>query len=169
VIQHIARTAAFVPADSPGARIAKLREVFAQRAAADETAIPLLAELFSIPAETPAPPLSLTPAQRKTATIALLVDEIVGLSEREPVLLVLEDAHWIDPTTLELTTRLADTIGQARLLALVTARLDFAPPWLARPQATLLTLNRLSRDECTRLIANVAAAQGLQAETVAAK
>jgi class 3 adenylate cyclase/tetratricopeptide (TPR) repeat protein len=168
VIQHIARTVAFAPADSPGARVAKLQEVFAQRAAADETAIPLLAELLSIPAETPAPPLSLTPAQRKTATIALLVDEIIRLSEREPVLLVLEDAHWIDPTTLELTTRLADTIGQARLLALVTARPDFAPPWLARPQATLLTLNRLSRDECTRLVANVAAAQGLQAETVAA-
>ena len=123
---------------------------------------------LSIPAGASLAQLSLTPAQRKAATIALLVDEIVRLGESDPVLLVLEDAHWIDPTTLELMTRLADSLSHARLLALVSARPDFAPPWLARPQATLLTLNRLSRDECTRLIANVAAAQGLQAETVAA-
>ena len=81
---------------------------------------------------------------------------------------MLEDAHWIDPTTLELMTRLADSISQARLLALVTARPDFAAPWLTRPQATVLTLNCLSRAECARLVANVAAAHGLQAETVAA-
>ena len=134
----------------------------------DETAVPLLAELLSIPAGAPPAQLSLTPAQRKAATIALLVDEIVHLGESDPVLLVLEDAHWIDPTTLELMTRLADSISQARLLALVTARPDFAPPWLARPQATVLTLNRLSRAECAQLVANVAAAHGLQAETVAA-
>ncbi len=166
VIQHIARAAGLATADSAGTRVGKLRAVFAQRAAADETAVPLLAELLSIPAETP--PMSLTPAQRKAATIALLVDEIVRLGESAPVLLVLEDAQWIDPTTLELMTRLADSISQARLLALVTARPDFAPPWFARPQATLLTLNRLSRAECAQLVAKVAAAQGLQAETVAA-
>jgi class 3 adenylate cyclase len=168
LIQHIARAAGLATADSAGTRIDKLRAVFAQRAAADETAIPLLAELLSIPAEAPAVPLSLTPAQRKAATIALLVDEIVRLGESEPVLLVLEDAHWIDPTTLELMTRLTDSISHARLLALVSARPDFAPPWLTRPQATLLTLNRLSRAECARLVASVAAAHGLQAETVAA-
>ena len=168
VIQHIVRAAGFAPADTPGARIDKLRAVFAQRAAADETAIPLLSELLSIPAGTSAAALSLTPAQRKAAAIALLVDEIVRLGESAPVLLVLEDAQWVDPTTLELTTRLADSISRARLLALVTARPDFVPPWLARPQATLLTLNRLSRDDCARLVANVAVAQGLQAETVAA-
>jgi len=168
VIQHIARAARFAPADTPSARIDKLRAVFAQRVAADEIAVPLLTELLSIPAETSAAPLSLTPAQRKAATIALLVDEIVGPGQSEPVLLVLEDAQWIDPTTLELMTRLADSLNHARLLALVSARPDFAPPWLTRPQATLLTLNRLSRADCARVVANVAAAQGLQADTVAA-
>ena len=65
-------------------------------------------------------------------------------------------------------TRLTDSIGQARLLAVVTARPDFAPPWLARPHATLLTLGRLGRAECAQLVAGVAAAHGLSAETVAA-
>ena len=168
VIQHLSRAARFVAADTPGARIEKLAGLFAQRAASDAAAVPLLAEVLSIPmAATPAPP-TLTPAQRKAATIALLVDEIVHLGETEPVLLVLEDAHWIDATTLELMTRLADSIPQARLLVLVTARPDFAPPWLARPHATLLTLGRLGRAESAQLVAGVAAAHGLPAETVAA-
>ena len=96
-----------------------------------------------------------------------MVDEIVRLGDTDPMLLILEDAHWIDATTLELMTRVADTIGPARLLALVTARPDFAPPWLARPHATLLTLGRLSRAECAQLVAGVTASHGLSAETVA--
>ena len=89
------------------------------------------------------------------------------MGETDPVLLILEDAHWIDATTLELMTRLTDSIGPARLLALVTARPEFATPWLTRPHATLLTLGRLGRAECAQLVARVAASHGLSAETVA--
>ena len=167
VIRHLAHAAGFAGADSPSARRDKLASLFARRAASDAIALPLLAELLSIPAG-PALPASLTPAQRKAALIALLVDEIVHLGETDPVLLVLEDAHWIDATTLELMTRLTDSIGRARLLALVTARPDFAPPWLARPHAALLTLGRLGRAECAELVASVATSHGLPAETVAA-
>jgi class 3 adenylate cyclase len=165
VIQHLSRAASFAAGDSPSARIEKLGALFTQRAASDAAAIPLLAELLSIPL--PAP-LSLTPPPRKAAVIALLVDEIVHLGETDPVLLVLEDAHWIDATTLELMTRVADSIGEARLLALVSARPDFAPPWQARPHSTLLSLGRLGRAECVQLVSNVAASHGLSTETVAA-
>ena len=88
------------------------------------------------------------------------------MCEVDPVLLVVEDAHWIDATTLELMTRVAGSLGQARLLVLVTARPDFAVPWLARPHAASLTLERLGHEECARLVATVATAQGLSAETV---
>ena len=84
------------------------------------------------------------------------------------MLLVVEDAHWIDATTLEMLMRISDSIGQARLLVLVTARTDFAPPWSARPHSSLLTLGRLGRAECAELVAGVAASRGLSAETVAA-
>jgi class 3 adenylate cyclase len=168
VIQHLARAARFAAADLPNARIEKLRETFAQRASADATAVPLLAELLSIAVAEPATPLALTPAQRKAATLALLVDEIVRLGETDPVLLVLEDAQWIDATTLELMTRLTDSIGSARLLAVVTGRPEFVPPWQARPHSTLLTLGRLGRAECAELVVGVAALHGLSAETVAA-
>jgi class 3 adenylate cyclase len=167
VIQHISRAAAFATADSPDTRMQKLGALFSYRAAVDASALPLLAELLSVPHALPAP-TSLTPAQRKAATIALLVDEIVRLGEARPMLLIVEDAHWIDATTLEMLTRLSDSIGQARLLTLVTARPDFAPPWSARPHSTLLTLGRLGRAECAELVTGVAASHGLSAETVAA-
>jgi class 3 adenylate cyclase/tetratricopeptide (TPR) repeat protein len=166
VIQYLNRAAGFDATDAPGARIEKLGVLFPQRTASDPAAIALLAELLSIPMAAAAPSTQ-TPAQRKAATLALIVDEFLRMGEHDPVLIVLEDAHWIDATTLEMMMRLTDSIGRARALALVTARPDFAPPWLARPQATLLTLGRLGRQECTQLVAGVAAAHGLSAETVA--
>ena len=168
VIKHVSRAAHFAAADPAAVRIEKLRAAFAPRVASDAAALPLLAELLSIPADGLAPPPSLTPAQRKAATIALLVDEIVRLGETDPVLLVLEDAHWVDASTLELMMQLTDSIGGARLLAVVTARPEFTPPWQTRPHSTLLTLGRLGRADCARLVAGVAASQDLSAETVAA-
>jgi class 3 adenylate cyclase/tetratricopeptide (TPR) repeat protein len=168
VIKQLSRAALFAPDDSPATRIAKLGTLFARRAAADPLAIPLLADLLSIAGMSHALPASLNPAQRKAATIALLVDEIVGFGDTDPVLLIVEDAHWIDATTLELMMRLTDNIGRSRLLMLVTARPDFAPPWQTRPHSTLLTLGRLGRAECAELVAGVAASHGVSPETVAA-
>ena len=166
VIQYLGRAAHFAVTDTPDVRIEKLGALFAKRAASDPAAISLLAELLSIPMAK-AEPSPQTPAQRKAATLALIVDEFLRMGENDPVLIVLEDAHWIDATTLEMMMRLTDSIGRARSLALVTARPDFTPPWQARPQATLLTLGRLGRHDCAQLVAGVAAAHGLSAETVA--
>src|SRR5665213_1467981 len=167
VIQYLGRDAGFTASDSAAARIEKLGSLFGQRGASNAAAIPLLAELLSIPL-TAAEPSSQTPAQRKAATLDFLVDSFVNLGESDPVLIVLEDAHWADATTLEMMTRLADSIGRARSLAVVTARPDFTAPWSSRPQATLLTLGRLGRQDCVQLVAGVAAAHGLSAEAVAA-
>jgi class 3 adenylate cyclase/tetratricopeptide (TPR) repeat protein len=167
VIQYLNRAARLAATDPPGARIEKIGALLVRLKALGPTALPLLAELLSIPLadQQPSP---LTPAQRKASTLALIVEVFVRMGENEPILVVLEDAHWIDATTLEMMVRLTDSIGRARVLAVVTARPDFAPPWLARPHATLLTLGRLSRPECAQLVAGVAAAHGLSAETVAA-
>jgi class 3 adenylate cyclase/tetratricopeptide (TPR) repeat protein len=167
VIHHMSRTAGFVAGDSASARVEKLGALFSQRAAVDPAAVPLLAELLSIP-DAPPIPGSPTPAQRKMATIALLADEIVRLGEAKTMLLVVEDVHWSDATTLELLTRISDGIARARLLVVVTARPEFAAPWLARGQSTLLTLGRLGRTDCAGLIAGITASHGLSADTVAA-
>ncbi len=166
VIQYLGRAACFAATDTPEARIEKLGVLFAPPRASKPAAMALLAELLSIPYAA-AEPSSQTPAQRKASTLALIVDEFLRMGENEPVIIVLEDAHWIDATTLEMMMRLTDSIGRAQALAVVTARPDFAPPWLSRPQATLLTLGRLGRQECAQLAACVAAAHGLSAQAVA--
>ena len=168
VIRQLARAAQFGAGDSPSARLDKLRALFAKRSASDPLAIPLLAELLSIAEDGDVATPSLNPAQRKAATIALLIEEIFDLGAADPVLLILEDAHWIDATTLELMTRLTDSIARARLLVLVTGRPDFVPPWQTRPHSTLLTLGRLGRAECAELVSGVASVNRLSAETVAA-
>jgi class 3 adenylate cyclase/tetratricopeptide (TPR) repeat protein len=166
VIQYLNRVAGFAPGDPADARAEKIRALLAARHIADPAARPLLAELLSVPlAETAATPQS--PAQRKASTLALIVEIMARTGDGDPVAIVLEDAHWIDATTLEMMTRLTDSIARARLLAVVSARPDFVPPWLGRPHATLVTLGRLGRPECMQVVAGVAAAHGLAADTIA--
>jgi class 3 adenylate cyclase/tetratricopeptide (TPR) repeat protein len=167
VIQYLSRAARLLPADPPGARADKLRALLTARYITDATALPLLAELLSVPlAETA--PTTQSPAQRKASTLALIVEIMARIGDGDPVLIVLEDAHWIDATTLDMMTRLADSIAQATLLVVVSARPDFVPPWSARPHATLVALGRLGRPECTQVVAGVAAAHGLSDDTIAA-
>lgn len=166
LIQYLIRAAGFAPADPPDVRTEKLRGLLGARYIADPAALTLLAELLSIPRTEAAPASS--PAQRKAAMLALIVEILMRTSDSDPVLIVLEDAHWIDATTLEMVTRLADSITRARFLVVVSARPDFRPSWLSRPHATLITLGRLGRPECMQMVASVAAAHGLAADTIAA-
>lgn len=166
VIQYLSRAASLAPSDPPDARAAKLRALLKTRHIADSVALPLLAELLSIPLTEAASAAS--PAQRKAATLTLIVEIMTRTSDTDPALIVLEDAHWIDATTLEMMARLADSITRARLLVVVSARPDFTPPWLSRPHATLITLGRLGRPECMQVVASVAAAHGLTTDTIAA-
>ena len=166
VIQYLNRVAGFAPADPADTRAEKVRALLAARRIADPAARPLLAELLSMPpTETAATAQS--PAQRKASTLALIVEIMARTGDGDPVVIVLEDAHWIDATTLEMMMRLTDGIARARLLAVVSARPDFVAPWLARPHATLVTLGRLGRPECMQVVAGVAAAHGLSADTIA--
>src|SRR4029077_11629930 len=139
VIQYLNRVAGFTPADPPDVRVDKLSALLAARGITRSTALPILAELLSIPLVCTPPPPS-PPAQRKAAMLALLVEIMMRIDDDDPVLVVLEDAHWIDATTLEMMTRLTDSIGRTRLFAVVSARSDFVAPWHARPHATQLTL-----------------------------
>lgn len=166
LIQYLNRAAGLAPADPPDTGTEKLRALLGARHIDNPAALQLLAELLSIRLTEPAPAGS--PAQRKAATLALIIEIMTRTSGSDPVLIVLEDAHWIDATTLEMMTRLADSISRAGLLVVVSARPDFAPPWLSRPHATLITLGRLGRPECMQVVAGVAAAHGLAADTIAA-
>ena len=167
VIRYLTRAAHLAVADPAEVRTEKLRAWLAARHVANPAALPLLAELLSIPL-TGTAPTALPPAQRKATTLALIVETLTQASDGDPILVVLEDAHWIDATTLEMMARLSDSISRARLLVVVSARPDFTAPWLTRPHATLVTLGRLGRGECMQVVASVAAAHGLSTDTIAA-
>lgn len=162
VIRQLERVAGFTLEDSAAIKLEKLETLLSATDNLTDSTRSLFADLLSIPLDGRYPPLELPPAQRKTATIAAIVHQLTRLAEQKPVLFVLEDAHWIDPTTQELVTRLIDDITSTRALALITARPEFLSPWTGRDHVTSLALSRLSKTQCTELIAGVAAAQGLR-------
>src|SRR3546814_11866884 len=103
---------------------------------------PLFAALLSIATADRYPPLDLSPQVRKTRTMDALLGQLEGLADRQPVLMILEDAQWLDPTTRDLFDLVVDRIRRLRVLLIVTFRLELAPPWVGFPHVTLLTLNR---------------------------
>ena len=102
-------------------------------------AVPLLADLLSIPIGDRYPPLNLTPQKRKEKTLHAQLAQVEGLAARQPVLMVWEDVHWSDPTTRESLDLLIDRVPTLRVLVIITFRPEFTPPWIGRPHVTMLT------------------------------
>jgi predicted ATPase len=118
-----------------------------------------LADLLSIPTGDRYPPLNLTPQKRKEHTLHAQVAQVEGLAARQPLLMLWEDIHWSDPTTLELLDLLIDRAATLRVLMILTFRPEFTPPWVGRPHVTLLSLNRLPPSHRAEMIAHVPAAR----------
>jgi class 3 adenylate cyclase/ABC-type lipoprotein export system ATPase subunit len=157
VIRQFEQASGMVGDDTAEQKLDKLDVLLAKTGAAAGPMAALMADLLSLPGNGRYPPLDLSPPQRKTATASALVDHILRLSEREPVVVLLEDAHWIDPTTQELLTRLIDSIASVRVLVIVTARPEFAPPWSGRDHVAALALSRLGKAQCAQIVAGVVA------------
>jgi predicted ATPase len=90
------------------------------------------------------PALDVTPEQRRQRTLEALVSQVEALTRQNPVLMIFEDAHWTDPTSLEVFGRVVDRVRSLRALLIVTFRSEFQPPWIGRPYVTALTINRLA-------------------------
>ena len=98
---------------------------------------------MSLPAGERYSPLDLTPQKQKEKTLRALVAQVEGLAVRQPVLMLFEDAHWSDPTSLELLDLIIDRVPELPLLLIITFRPEFSPPWAGRPHVNSLGLNRL--------------------------
>jgi predicted ATPase len=129
-------------------------------------AVPLFAALLSLPLPTDYAPLTMSPEQQKQQTFQALLTILLRIAAQQPVLFVMEDLHWVDPSTLELLSLLVDQGPTARILALFTFRPDFSPPWMARAHLTQLTVNRLSRRQAEEVIRQVAHGKVLPPEMV---
>ena len=154
-LTQLERAAGFRREDTDDQRLTKLEAVLAIAADDLGEAVPLLASLLSIPTGDRYPALDMSPQSRKLATLQALVSQLFGLTKRQPVLLVVEDAHWADPTSLELFDLIVARASSLPLLAIVTFRPEFVAPWVGRPQVTLVSLNRLPRRLCAEMIGHV--------------
>ena len=111
--------------------------------------------MLSLPNDGRYPALELTSPERRQKTLETLVSQVTTLARQNPLLMIFEDAHWADPTSLELFGRIIDKIRSLRALLIVSYRPEFDPPWIGRPHVTALTLNRLGDREITAVIDSV--------------
>ena len=129
-------------------------------------AVPLFAALLSLPLPADYAPLTVSPEQQKQQTLHALLTILLRIAAQQPVLFVMEDLHWVDPSTLELLSLLVDQGPTARILALFTFRPDFSPPWTGRSHLTQVTLHRLPRRQAAEMTGRVAHGKALPAEVV---
>jgi len=164
VIAHLERAAGFRREDTTEQRLDKLEALLAQATNDVSAVAPLLVDLLAVPTGERYSPLNLTPQKRKEKTLAALSAQVEGLSAREPMLMVYEDVHWSDPTTRESLDLLVDRLSERRILAIMTFRPEFSPPWIGRPNVTMLTLNRLAPRQRAEMIAHVTGGKTLPRE-----
>jgi class 3 adenylate cyclase/predicted ATPase len=154
IIGQMERAAGLAHDEQSQARLDKLDTVLAQTSTSIQDAA-LFAEMLSLPNDGRYPAIELTPQQRRQKTLDALVSQLEALTRQSPVLMIFEDAQWIDPTSLEVLGRAADRIATLRVLLIVTFRPEFEPPWIGQPHVTSLTINRLAQREVGAMIDRV--------------
>jgi TOMM system kinase/cyclase fusion protein len=151
----------FVREESSSQKLRKLEGFLVQYGLPLAEAVPLFAALLSLPLTADYAPLTGSPEQQKQKILQVLLMILLRIAAQQPLLFVMEDLHWVDPTTLELLSLLVDQGPTARMLVLLTCRPDFSPPWTGRAHLTRVTLNRLPRRQAAELIAGVAHGKAL--------
>ncbi len=165
VIEHLERAADFAREDSVERKLDKLESLLRKGGADIAVSAPLIASLLSLPAQR-YPALTYSPQKRKDKTLEMLTEQIVGLARAQPVLMIFEDAHWIDPTTQESLDLTVSRISNARVLMVLTYRPEYTSRWSGQAHVTTLTLNRLSKRMGTELVEDVTGGKTMPAEVL---
>ncbi|MCK1642268.1 AAA family ATPase [Bradyrhizobium sp. 157] len=163
-ITQLEQAAGFRREDTAETRLNKLIAVLALANQELSEAVPLLADLLSIPTGDRYPPLNFTPQKRKEKTLQVQLAQVEGLAAQQPLLMLWEDIHWSDPTTLESLDLLIDRAATLRVLIILTFRPEFTPRWVGRPHVTLLSLSRLPPRHRAEMIAHVTGGKTLPKE-----
>ena len=144
VIAQLERATLIEAGEPVDAKLDKLHVLLAQSGQSQDEAMALIAALLSIPTEERYPLPELTPLQQKDRTLAALSGQLIGLAAQQPVLFIFEDAHWIDPTSLELLELAVERIKDLPVLMIITYRPEFAAPWVGGAHVSLQALSRLA-------------------------
>ena len=166
IISQMERAAGFAHNDTPQAKLDKLDAVLAQSVTPPHDGA-LFAEMLSLPNDGRYPSLEMAPEQRRQKTMEALTMQMEALSRSHPVLMIFEDAHWTDPTSLEAFGRTVEQIKTLPVLLIVTFRPEFNAPWAGRSHVTSLALNRLGEREAAAIIARLVGNKELPADVMA--
>jgi class 3 adenylate cyclase/predicted ATPase len=154
IIRQMERAAGFAHDETTQAKLNKLDALLAQTFTLRQDAA-LLAEMLSLPNDGRYPTLELAPEQKRQKTLEALTAQLEALSQSKPVLMIFEDVHWTDPTSLETLGRMVDRLRTLGVLLIITHRPEFEAPWIGRPYVTALSLNRLGEREIGAMIDRV--------------
>jgi class 3 adenylate cyclase/tetratricopeptide (TPR) repeat protein len=163
-INVLREAAGLTSQDGPTAQLDKLDVLASESGIDNQETVALFADLLSIPGDHRYPPLTMSSETRKDMTLEALVHHLQKRADRSPVLFIVEDAHWLDPTTLDLLTRIINRIRQMRVLVLITFRTHFKPVWSDYSHVTFLTLSRLPRRQSAELVAALTGGKALPPE-----
>ncbi|MBV9201566.1 MAG: AAA family ATPase [Alphaproteobacteria bacterium] len=153
-IGQLERAAGFTRDDTNATRLDKLEALLGDGAEPGD--LSLLAEMLSLSGSERFPPLDLSPQRKKERTLAALRRQLQALARRQPILMIFEDLHWIDPTSREVLDLTVEKITELPVLMVATYRPEFQPPWVGGSQVTVIALNRLGRSEGATLVYQLA-------------
>ncbi len=166
VIDLFERALQFAGDEPPGDKLRKIDDGLGRHGLTDAETVALWAALLSVPLPAGSPPLNLTPQRQKQKTLEVVLRLLVAIAAQQPVLVLIEDLHWVDPSTVELLNLLIAQAATVGVLVLLTFRPDFRPPWIPRAHITSLTLNRLTRRQTELMVGRTAGGKGLPVEVV---
>jgi len=166
IIGQMEHAAGFMRDDAPQARLDKLDALLARTLTSIQDAA-LLAELLSLTNDGRYPALDLTAQQRRQRTMEALTAQLAGLASRQPVLMIFEDVHWIDPTSLEVLSRTMDRIKALPALLVITFRPEFNAPWAEHSHVASLALNRLGEHHAAAIVERLVGDRELPRDVIA--
>lgn len=156
----------FEPGDGPTEKLSRLEGFLVQYGFALPEVVPVFCDLLSVPLDQKYPPSILSPERQKQLIFETMLGVLLEVASRQPLLLVMEDLHWADPSTLEFLNLLVDQIATARIFALFTFRPNFIPPWGPRAYLTTLMLHRLTQKKSVDMVRHIAGGKALPAEVL---
>ena len=156
LITQIEQAAGFEPGSDSRAKLDKLEALLKPVAKNLPRDVALIAELLGVPADERYPAVAVSPQQKREMTLTALLDQLAGAAAQGPVLIVVEDAHWIDPTSQDLLERMVARAASLPVLLVVTVRPELQPNWVGQPHVSMLPLNRLGRRDSAAIMAGVA-------------
>ena len=166
-VQQLERAAGIAPQEPPEAKLDKLEKLLGLPTDRMNEVAPLMASMLSVPVGSRYPPLNLSPAQQRRQTFTALLDQIEGLAKHKPLLMLFEDAHWADATSLELLDLVIESVRRLPALLLITFRPEFEAPWKGSPDVAAIALQRLDRAEAETLVERVTGGRKLPEEVLA--